>query len=97
MINENGYLLTNIQAAISFLLNLDDNANSIQTFNDNDIIFSWGGDDILSVSNGNNIVMAGSGNDTVYSGDNDDIIKLREGNDTAYSGAGNDIQAEIRK
>src|SRR5574344_643679 len=38
-----------------FLLNLDDNANSIQTFNDNDIIFSWGGDDILSVSNGNNI------------------------------------------
>lgn len=74
-----------------FLLNLDDNANSIQTFNDNDIIFSWGGDDILSVSNGNNIVIAGSGNDTVYSGDNDDIIKLREGNDTAYSGAGNDI------
>ncbi len=65
-----------------------------------DLIYGYGGNDLIKAGLGNDKVYGGSGNDTIfgeagndviYGGKGDDSIDGGEGNDILYGDAGNDI------
>ncbi|MCX7300075.1 MAG: Hint domain-containing protein [Rhodobacterales bacterium] len=59
----------------------------------NDAILPGAGpnDDLVYAFGGNDVVSAGEENDEVYGGEGDDVVGGGEGNDTVYGDAGNDL------
>ncbi|MBB3394994.1 MULTISPECIES: polysaccharide lyase family 7 protein [unclassified Rhizobium] len=64
-----------------------------------DVIYSYGGDDVVRAGAGDDTVVGGSGADkllgqdgadTIFAGAGDDVVYGGDGNDTIYGGAGND-------
>jgi len=68
------------------------NSNDIiTTTTDANSIYSYDGDDMITTLNGDNYVSSGGGVDSVYTGTGNDKIYTSSGNDTVYSDAGNDL------
>jgi len=66
---------------------------------DDDRVYAFGGDDVVSSGVGDDLVFAGSGNDMIFSGKGDDVIygeagddkvEASWGEDLVFGGAGND-------
>lgn len=68
-----------------------DNLNNLVTSSVRDIVYSYGGNDILTLNGGNDQAYAGSGDDTVYGGAGNDVINGGSGYNTLHGGSGDDV------
>ena len=65
-------------------------SNSDKITTDKEIVHSFAGNDIVTLTGKGQVVYAGEGNDTVYGGKGNDYIEGNAGADTIYGGDGND-------
>jgi Ca2+-binding RTX toxin-like protein len=63
----------------------------ILTFGANDVVAGLGGNDLVITGGGNDSVGGGDGNDTIVSGSGNDVVAGGTGDDVIFGGKGNDL------
>jgi serralysin len=72
-------------------LNGTEQDDIILTFGGNDLIDAKGGNDLVISGGGNDTVVAGTGNDQVYAGSGNDVVAGGDGDDRIFGGKGADL------
>jgi len=89
--NNNGtYLILAGTSAAESLVGLGNSNTQVTAGLGDDLIQTFGGNDLIYGDEGNDTILSGAGNDTIYGGEGNDVIKPGDGDDEIFGGAGND-------